>query len=427
MLNLLGNAVKFTASGEIELSVRPLSADEESTLLEFAVRDTGIGLTPEQAFGIFEPFTQADGSTTRLYGGTGLGLNICRRLMALMGGEIGVTSEPGRGSTFTCSARFIRGEKPQDESHQLLDHASVIRALKGCRILVVEDQEINRQILQELLEQVGANVTLVSDGRQAVTAVTAKNGGYDAVLMDLQMPVLDGYAATLLMRKQWPAEQLPIIAMTAHAMKEERERCLLLGMNDHLAKPVCHDELYACLIRWVRPGFSSDSPEPEQMHQKSLAGTPAAGSQRVDSGSGNILIVDDEPAAITFLNGLLPEDHTCLAATDGATALTLARRHRPDLILLDAVMPDMDGYEVCRALKENPETAAIPVIILTAVAESDAIVRGFAAGAVDYLAKPFNVVEVNARVSTHLQLIATRDELSRLKRDRPLPAERRIS
>ena len=255
LLNLLGNAVKFTASGEVELTVRLLAAEGDRIALAFVVQDTGIGMAPEQASHIFEPFTQADGATTRNFGGTGLGLTICRRLVTLMGGEIGVTSELGKGSTFTCTAHFLRGEAPAVDPDRALDLATVRAALTGCRVLVAEDQARNQQVLREILEQVGTSVTIAADGRQAVTTVLAAEGDFDAVLMDLQMPEMDGYEATQLLRKQWTADRLPIIAMTAHAMREEQERCLAGGMNEHLAKPVKPDQLYACLMRWFRPDF----------------------------------------------------------------------------------------------------------------------------------------------------------------------------
>ena len=274
LLNLLGNAVKFTPAGEVELVVRPLLEDESGITLEFSVRDTGIGLTPEQVGGIFEAFTQADGSITRRYGGSGLGLSICRRLVALMGGEIRVESGPGQGSTFTFTVRFHQGTVPTPEPELTLDRGAVTAALTGCRVLVVEDQPVNQQVLRDLLEQVGAIVSIAADGREALTTVTADAGRFDVVLMDLQMPELDGYEATLLLRKQWPVELLPIIALTAHARKEERDRCLNVGMNDHLVKPVNPHRLYACLMRWVTPGLKQEPLSPGEGHSEARDSIP---------------------------------------------------------------------------------------------------------------------------------------------------------
>jgi PAS domain S-box-containing protein len=258
LLNLLSNAVKFTPEGEVALDVRPLTEDGEQVTLEFSVRDTGIGLTPDQVVSIFEPFTQGDSSTTRRYGGTGLGLSICKRLVALMGGSIEVTSVPGQGSAFTFNACFHRGialDIPPDP----VPRQTTTTALLGCRVLVAEDHHINQQVIREVLEQVGAIVTLVGDGWEAVAAVVEADPGFDAVLMDLQMPNLDGYQATRLLREQMPADRLPIIAMTAHAQVAERECVRAAGMNDHLVKPVKPDRLYACLLKWVRPAAGQDA------------------------------------------------------------------------------------------------------------------------------------------------------------------------
>ena len=245
LLNLLGNAVKFTSFGEIELTVRLLSFEEERLVLEFSVKDTGIGMTPEQTVRIFSPFIQADGSTTRRYGGTGLGLNICQRLIELMGGEISVTSEPGWGSIFSFTAVFRRGEIPPVVE---VVPALGVSALSGLRVLIVEDQDINRQVLQELLQHAGITVELACDGQEALDLAARME--FDAVLMDLQMPVMDGYEATRQLRLKWPADRLPIIALTAHAGRDERQLCLQVGMNDQLAKPVHPDRLYAALLKW---------------------------------------------------------------------------------------------------------------------------------------------------------------------------------
>ncbi len=391
ILNLLGNAVKFTHAGEVELFVRPTPTNDDGILLEFSVRDTGIGMTPEQMEQIFSPFTQADGSTTRTFGGTGLGLSICRQLTELMGGEIGVTSEPGVGSTFTFTAGFLQGEAPMVEAEAVSEMNAVKAALRGCRLLVAEDQELNQQVIREILERVGAKVTMVTDGRQAVAAATAADPPFDAVLMDMQMPKLDGYGATILIREQISADRLPVIAMTAHAMKEERDRCLAAGMNDHLSKPINPDRLYVCLNRWVRPS-SHREPLPPSLPNSPT--TPERGSNR--AAPGVILIVDHEPADIMLLNGMLPEERNCLAATDAATGLKLALSAQPDLILLNAAT---DGVEFCRTLAQHPATARIPVILLVSGEGNQEIADGFAAGAVDYIAKPYNSVEVNRRVN----------------------------
>jgi PAS domain S-box-containing protein len=257
LLNLLSNAVKFTSQGEILLSVRPLANDGDEVTLEFSVRDTGIGMTTEQIVRIFEPFTQADSSTTRHYGGTGLGLSISRQLAVLMGGTIEVASAPGQRSIVTFTTCFLRSSAGDIRAEPALSRPDVT-VLRGCRVLVAEDQCINQQVIREVLEQVGVIVTLVGDGQEAVTAVVAAPAGFDVVLMDLQMPKLDGYQATRLIRSRLSADQLPIIALTADAAEEERTRCRVAGMNDHLVKPWMPDQLYACLMRWVQPAWKTN-------------------------------------------------------------------------------------------------------------------------------------------------------------------------
>ena len=257
LLNLVGNAVKFTHVGGVELTVRSLDVGAGDAELEFTVRDTGIGITPEQVDAVFEPFTQADSSITRHYGGTGLGLSICRRLTELMGGALSVASVPGEGSAFSFTARFSRGNAPAAVPEQ----ADLPALLHGKRLLVADDLPVNQQVFREILEQMGAHITTVGTGREAVAAVDADPEGFDAVLMDLQMPDLDGYEATRQLREQWPADQLPIIAITAHAGTEDRQKCLNVGMNDHLTKPLLPRQLAVCLMKWL--GLSTGAPLPE--------------------------------------------------------------------------------------------------------------------------------------------------------------------
>jgi PAS domain S-box-containing protein len=257
LLNLISNAVKFTPHGEVVLSVRPCGEDGDLVILEFSVRDTGIGMSQEQITTIFEPFSKGDSSITRRFGGSGLGLSISRQLVALMGGEFTVASVPEQGSTFTFTARFLRrsrAEVPPEPVPCPLE----LMALRGCRVLVAEDHTVNQQVIREILEQAGAVVTVTNDGLKAVAAVHAKLDGYDVVLMDLQMPNLDGYQATRQIRERLSADQLPIIALTAFASLEEQTCCRAAGMNDHLKKPVVPQHLYACLRQWVRPADTSD-------------------------------------------------------------------------------------------------------------------------------------------------------------------------
>ncbi|MEI7893452.1 MAG: ATP-binding protein [Myxococcales bacterium] len=262
LLNLVGNAVKFTKRGEICVFVeRAEPADsEDHVALRFTVQDTGIGMTQEQTARLFQPFTQADSSTTRQYGGTGLGLAISRRLVESMGGQLTVDSTLGQGSLFsfaigfgTCAGMATGCVAPTEGSRW-----PVVPSLQGAQVLLVEDNDINRLVATEMLRRLGIQVWLATNGREAVEQVAAANGVLDAVLMDVEMPEVDGCAATQAIRKKLLLLDLPIIAMTAHALESEKQRCLAAGMNDHLAKPVVPEQLARTLARWIqRP-----APEP---------------------------------------------------------------------------------------------------------------------------------------------------------------------
>ncbi len=280
LTNLCNNAMKFTDQGEVMVELQVLEKNGNGITLEFSVRDTGIGLSREQSEKLFQPFTQADRGTTRQYGGTGLGLSISKRLVGMMGGDIRVESQPGRGSTFLFTAQFglqpekslipvsmetfgletvkkpvTRGIKPAVK--KMLD------GIRGARVLLVDDNVINQQVAQELLEQAGLSVSIAANGQEAVSGV--ENGAFDLVLTDIQMPVMDGFQATALIRENPRFKDLPIVAMTAQALTGDREKSLEAGMNDHITKPIDPDRLFNALVKWIkpkkRPGTSPPSAE----------------------------------------------------------------------------------------------------------------------------------------------------------------------
>jgi len=248
LVNLLGNAVKFTRDGSVRVGVETVGDPDDGYLAHFTVADTGIGIPAEKIPHLFRPFSQVDTSTTRRYGGTGLGLAICRRLSELMGGEIWVESEPGVGSTFhftvsvrvpdaEAERRIVRSRSPLLETADLAFH----------RILLAEDNEVNRQVALAMLKLLGCRADSVANGREAVAAF--EEGSYDFILMDVQMPEMDGFEATRRIRERCPPESQPrIIAMTAHALRGDRERCLEAGMDDYLTKPLTLDALKRALL-----------------------------------------------------------------------------------------------------------------------------------------------------------------------------------
>ncbi len=255
LLNFVSNAVKFTECGSVTLRARPEPGEAGMQRFRFEVQDSGIGLSDEQQARLFQAFEQADASTTRKYGGTGLGLSIARRLTELMGGRIGVASQPGAGSTFWVELPFGHVAAAQADAIPAEDAESRLRERAPRRILLVEDNDFNQEVARALLEEVGMVVDIAADGRQAVDRAGAQ--AYDAILMDLQMPVMGGIDATRLIRLLPGRAATPIIAMTANAFDSDRDACLAAGMNDHVAKPVDPAILFATLLRWLPPADRS--------------------------------------------------------------------------------------------------------------------------------------------------------------------------
>jgi len=276
LVNLLGNAVKFTERGSISLRCQVLEQGSKNLLVRFEVRDTGVGIPKDQLAHIYTAFEQADGSTTRRFGGTGLGLAINRHLAELMGGLVGVESEPGVGSLFWFTARLQLAANPSVPPPVKPTHSSAEAQLReqhaGARVLLADDNFVNQEVARELLHSVGLQVDVADTGLRAVNM--AEQRRYDLILMDMQMPEMDGLQATRAIRAKPRLASVPIIAMTANAFDEDREACLAAGMNDHVGKPVEPAALYDTLLRWLL------------IEQSRVAG--------VDSGHGAL----DEPAAL---------------------------------------------------------------------------------------------------------------------------------
>lgn len=283
LLNYLSNAVKFTEHGKITVNLSKSEETESDLLVRFEVTDTGIGIDPAKIDGLFAAFEQVDASTSRRYGGTGLGLAITQRLAQLMGGNVGASSIPGSGSTFWFTARV---GKSKLSVKALADGSAItgqsIQTLpKGKRILLAEDNKINQEVAVELLTEAGLTVDVASDGFEALNKV--RQGNYDLVLMDVQMPGMDGLEATRAIRALPGYEQLPIIAMTANAFDDDRELCRVAGMNDFVAKPVDPELLYHALQRWLPDTTIGDATahtdEIKQLPEK-LTAIPALNAQR---------------------------------------------------------------------------------------------------------------------------------------------------
>ncbi len=281
LVNLIGNAFKFTSEGGVSLSGELVRAANGTVTVQFSVNDTGIGIPPDRQQRIFEAFEQADGSTTREYGGTGLGIAIAKEIVGMMGGEIGVVSEPGEGSTFWFTAEMERGAgheaiREQESSDRIA--APVVRISgprQGRRILLVDDYAVNLEVARRHLEAGGHAVVLACNGREAIDAY--RSGRIDLIFMDIQMPVMDGIEATRAIRAlekgQGNVPRVPIVALTAHAVREYIDACLQSGMDDYLIKPVYRQNLHEKVSRWTNgDGFAASC---EAAGAECAAGPPA--------------------------------------------------------------------------------------------------------------------------------------------------------
>ncbi len=278
LVNLLDNAVRFTDTGGVRIDVGLVGRTSQGVELRFSVADSGIGVAPEMQAGIFESFTQVDGSTTRRYGGTGLGLTISKRLAGLMGGRLWLESEPGRGSTFHFTATFGLGDEGFRHLRDTGAANEAARRLPPLTVLVAEDNLVNRTLITRILQKHGHVVEEAHDGIEVLARVG--RGGIDIVLMDLEMPRLGGLDATRRIREQEEAsgrERVPIVALTAHAMAGDRERCLAAGMNGYVPKPIRRAALFSAIVAALPGPRSSASPARAVLEPDREAGNPHEG------------------------------------------------------------------------------------------------------------------------------------------------------
>jgi PAS domain S-box-containing protein len=383
LINLAGNAVKFTESGDILVTTELIRADADRARIRFSVRDTGIGLTDEQTARLFEAFSQADTSTTRRFGGTGLGLAISKRLVRMMGGEIGVKSAPGRGSTFSFTADFGRaGEKG-------LRCYDAPAELKKMRVLVVDDNPTSRGILQEMLESFSFAVTTAVSGAAGVAEFENPQHGcpYDLVVMDWKMPEMDGIEAARRIKAGAVRRPPPVILVTAYGREDILSRAEAAGLDGVLLKPVSASLMFDTLMEL----FGRRRP----LTVAGAADLATSAAERL-AGSRVLLVEDNEinqQVALEILKGTGLE---VVLAVNGREAFERITRESFDAVLMDVQMPVMDGYAATKEIRKwecgRPQNnqSPIPIIAMTANAMSGDSAKSLAAGMNDHITKPID-------------------------------------
>jgi two-component system sensor histidine kinase/response regulator len=390
LLNLLGNAIKFTEHGDVALSVEAEWISEHKAGLRFQVRDTGIGVPKEKQDYIFEMFAQVDGSTTRRYGGTGLGLAISRQLLKLMGGRLLLESESGKGSTFHFTLEFDLAP----EGVVTRPPAS-LATLRGLSVLVVDDNQVNRRILERMLEHWQMRAAAVDSGETALAAIAqARQSGtqFRLVLLDAHMPGMDGFELARRIHEMPELDGVIVMMLSSAHHMEDADKCRAAGIRRYLVKPIFQKELLQAILQ-AAADFEG-IPDPVPLHVPPPAPEPHGPSLR-------ILLAEDNPVNQRVAVKVLEKyGHNVTVAGNGREAVALAL-HKPfDLILMDIQMPEMDGYEATAAIREAEQAsgAHTPIVALTAHAMKSDQNRCLAAGMDDYLAKPIHVQQLLEKV-----------------------------
>jgi signal transduction histidine kinase/DNA-binding response OmpR family regulator len=379
LMNLIGNAIKFTEQGEVVISVGAAATDGTAKLT-FAVRDTGIGIAAEHIASVFKEFTQADSTMTRRYGGTGLGLAISQRLVRLMGGELAVTSEVGRGSEFSFSLTLPVEHTPPPR-------VTGLAALGGRRMLIVDDNQTNRRILREMLAAEGINVDEVSTAAAGLEQL--RRVRYDLAILDVQMPDMDGFQLATTVRADKKIKRQNLLMLTSAGQRGDGERCRELGIRGYLTKPISRSDLLEALGT-VLAGSPEETGTPEVVTRHTIAESRA---------TLRVLLAEDNPVNQQVAVAMLVKrGHEVHVSSNGREALQAVQERDYDVVLMDIQMPEMDGFEATHAIRALPKGKDLPIIGLTAHALSGERERCLSHGMTDYLAKPFKAHELFALV-----------------------------
>ena len=385
LMNLIGNAIKFTEQGEVDVSAAVGGYHGDHTSVRFRVGDTGIGISDEQLATIFDEFTQADASMTRRYGGTGLGLAISRRLVALMGGALTVTSEIGRGSEFTFTLSFPVEAVPKAAARTAV-------SLGGRRLLVVDDNETNRRILRDMLGAEGMAVheaPRADAGLEALRRASRAGAPYDLAILDAQMPDQDGFELATVIRADRALKETRLLILTSAGQRGDGERCRQLGIQAYLTKPIARADLVEA-VGTVLAGTAAAPGGADLVTRHSIAESRHA---------LRVLLVEDNPVNQQVATAmLLKRGHQVDVASNGREGVDAVARESYDVVLMDIQMPEMDGFEATAQIRALPQGRTLPIIALTAHALSGERERCLARGMSGYLAKPFKAHDLFAAV-----------------------------
>jgi CheY-like chemotaxis protein len=392
LLNLVGNAVKFTSSGEIVVRIDCVTPVSETVLLRCDISDTGIGIPPEKQSLIFEAFAQSDSSTTRHYGGTGLGLTICRKLVEMMGGAIWVESRTGRGSTFSFNARFGVGSSKGPPSTNL-------KTLRHMPVLIVDDNATNCRILNDVLQHWDMAPTTVSGAEEALALLRARHQEgvpFQILLTDVNMPKVDGFMLCEQIRSLPELDDLVLIVLTSGDRAGDLSRCRDLGVAAHLLKPVKPSELISVLQR------AAGQKVPKR--EREVKGPPVS-SEPAAQKPLHILLAEDSLMNQKLAVGLLTKwGHTVQVADNGRAAVEAWEAGDFDLILMDVQMPELNGLEATAEIRrrEAESTSHVPIIALTAHALRGDREQCLSAGMDAYVAKPLRRHELLDAINTYV-------------------------
>ena len=380
LINLSNNAVKFTDTGEIIVYTELVEKDKSQVTLKFSVQDTGIGMTEIQAAKLFQPFAQADSSTTRKYGGTGLGLTISKRLAEMMGGEIWVESEQGRGSTFSFTANFGIGE---EKAKKRFKPASELR---GMKVLVVDDHATSRDILQEMLESFTFDVSVAASGPEGITELESAgaNEAFELVVMDWKMPGMDGIETSKRIKHHKGIDKIPpIILVTAYGREEVMQQAEELGLEGFLLKPVSASMLFDTIMH----AFGEAVPETSQVAQKH---EQEAEALKQIQGAHVLLVEDNEINQQVAKEILEGAGLDVTLATNGQEAVNAVKENSYDAVLMDVQMPVMDGYTATREIRRDDRYKKLPIIAMTAHAMAGDEDKSLQAGMNGHVTKPID-------------------------------------